>query len=107
MKTLDEIAASVIKKVHEIDPNTKISDGDISVISGCTMAIMYDEDITNIIKRDRAALSAPVTPGEVVLKDMPIYPLKLEGGSVVYDFVMLSDIKLRLSRLSAPEKDAP
>jgi len=47
MKTVDELALAVIARVRTISPNTKISDSDISVITGVALALMTD-DLVNL-----------------------------------------------------------
>jgi len=49
MSILDEFALKVIDKVREISPDFKISNKDISTISGITMSIVFEDEFKKFI----------------------------------------------------------
>jgi len=51
MKSLEELSKAVVDKVKEISPRTNLTDMDIAAIAGITMLIMYEEDISNRLKK--------------------------------------------------------
>lgn len=51
MSILDEFALKVINKVREISPNFKISNQDISTISGITMSIVFEDEFKKFIEQ--------------------------------------------------------